>query len=95
MSTFQITGVRTEMTARDPHEHITAVRVGTTTPFVLSRSTVINDLRSVNGDRYYTYAGGEYADVVVRSCPKCTASDYITTLPDTTTKNNLLSLPRV
>jgi hypothetical protein len=96
MSTFEITGVRTEETADDPHEHITAVRIGASATLI-SRATVVADLRSTSGDRYYTFAGGERAEVVVRECPKskCSYSDYITTLPDSTTANNLLKLEKV
>jgi hypothetical protein len=94
MSTFEITGVRTEKTTDDPHEHITNVKIGTGDT-ILSRATVIKDLRSSSGDRYYTYGGGKYADVIVVTCPHCTFRDYITTEPDSTTANNLLSLPRV
>jgi hypothetical protein len=94
-STYEITAVRTETTASDPHEHITRVRLGgATSGDGISRSTVVADLKSPEGDRYYTYGGGERATVVVRDCPECSRSDYITTLPDSTTKNNLLSLPR-
>jgi hypothetical protein len=95
MSTYEITQVRTETTTNNPHEHITRVRLkGETSGEGFSRATIIADLKDPNGDRYYTYGGGERATVVVRDCPKCSRSDYITTLPDSTTKNNLLSLPR-
>ncbi len=94
MSTFQITAVRVEKTASDPHDHIVRVQINNNPEFELSRTTVVNDLRDPNGDRYYTYAGGEYADVYVAYCPRCSFRDYITTHPDSTTKNNLLSLPR-
>lgn len=94
MSLFEITGIRTEETAGNPHEHITGVRIGSSGT-VVPRSTVIADLRSPNGDRYYTFGGGQRAAVVVRECPRCSYSDYITTLPDSTTRNNLLKLPRV
>lgn len=95
MSTFEITAVRTAKTTADPHEHITRVRLGSSTSGDgISRATVVADLKNPEGDRYYTYGGGEYATVVVRDCPKCSRTDYITTLPDSTTKNNLLSLPR-
>lgn len=95
MSTYEITAVRTEKTTYDPHEHITRVRLnGKTEGEGFSRETIVKDLEDPNGDRYYTYGGGERATVVVRNCPKCSRSDYITTLPDSTTKNNLLSLPR-
>lgn len=95
MATYEITGVRTEKTIADPHEHITDVQIGNTTHALLSRATVIRDLRTPGGDRYYTYGGGKRADVIVAGCPRCASRDYITTTPDTTTANNLLSLPRV
>ncbi len=95
MSTYEITAVRTETTTEDPHEHITRVRLnGATEGDGYSRATIVKDLEDANGDRYYTNGGGERATVVVRNCPKCSRSDYITTLPDSTIKNNLLSLPR-
>jgi hypothetical protein len=93
MATFEITGVRTEKTIADPHEHIADVKIGTGL-LQLPRATVIRDLRTPGGDRYYTYGGGKRADVIVAGCPRCTFRDYITTTPDTTTANNLLSLPR-
>ena len=94
MSTFQITGVRTVKPYGYAHEHITHVRVGSGST-IFTREMVIADLRNPYGDRYYTYAGGAHADVIVRNCPHCSGSDYITTAPDYTTANNLLSLPRV
>ncbi len=93
MSTFQITGVRTEQPSGHTHEHITNVQISG--GGMLTRATVIKDLRDPYGDRYYTYAGGTRADVVVVGCPHCASTDYITTTPDWTTANNLLSLPRV
>jgi hypothetical protein len=93
MATYRITQVQVQKTSDDPHEHITAVKIGDSNTR-LSLSTVVNDIRDPNGDRYITYGGGERANVYVRSCPRCTFRDYITTTPDGTTKNNLLSLPR-
>jgi hypothetical protein len=95
MTNFQITGVRTEWPRGARHEHITDVELNDNPNFILPRSIVINDLLSPTGDRYYTFAGGEYAEVVVRRCPHCYGADYITTLPDSTTQNNLLSLKRI
>jgi hypothetical protein len=44
-------------------------------------------------ESYYTYAGGQRAEVEVASrCTRC-ASEYLRTNRDTTTKNNLLELP--
>lgn len=94
MATYEITAVHTETTASDPHEHITQVELNNRTDQRFLRSTIIRDLKDPNGDRYFTYGGGEYAEVVVRDCPSCGRNDYITTLPDSTTRNNLLKLPR-
>lgn len=91
---FQIDGVRTAKPAGYTHEHITDVRLAGT-GVLISRNTVIADLRSVSGDRYYTFVHGTRADVIVAGCPHCGYGDYITTTPDWTTENNLLSLPRV
>jgi hypothetical protein len=44
-------------------------------------------------ESYYTFAGGERAEVeVVARCSSC-LQPYLRTDKDTTTKNNLLSLP--
>jgi len=94
MATFQITGVRTARPPGYAHEHITDVRLNHSPTFVLRRQTVINDLRSPYGDRYYTEARGVRAKVIAAGCPHCGTGDYITTEPDWTRENNLLSLPR-
>lgn len=91
---YQIDGVRTARPAGYTHEHITHVRLAVTGT-ILSRQTVIADLRNPWGDRYYTYANRTRADVIVAGCPYCGHGDYITTAPDWTTENNLLRLPRV
>jgi hypothetical protein len=95
MATYEITGIRTEETEDDPHEHITRVRLGgTKTGDGIGRAMVVDDLRKPGGDRYYTEGGGKKADVVVVNCPDCAFKDYITTTPDSTKANNLLSLER-
>jgi hypothetical protein len=94
MATFTITRVRTERPIGAAHEHITYVELNGNSNLIISRSTVISDIRSPFGDRYITNAGGVRANVIVVGCPICTFSDYITTEPDWTTQNNLLSLPR-
>lgn len=94
MSTFRIYEVRVERTRGDSHEHITEVAISASGPARLTVAVVASDIRDPNGDRYITYGGGERADVLVRTCPHCAFRDYITTHPDSTTKNNLLSLPR-
>lgn len=93
-NTYRITAVRVETTADDPHEHITRVRIGLDSSAGLSGPTVVSNLRDARGDRYDTFADGVLADVVVRTCPTCPFSDYITTTPDSETANNLLALPR-
>jgi hypothetical protein len=93
-TTWQITKVRTEKRLGAAHEHITAVELNSNPAHRYSRATIIKDLRNPWGDRYYTYGGGVRADVVVAGCPHCGFGDYITTEPDWTKANNLLSLPR-
>lgn len=94
MRTFEITGVRTARPSGYTHDHITHVGLGDDA-VLISRETVIEDLRDPYGDRYYTYAAGTHADVIVAGCPSCGYGDYITTTPDWTPTNNLLSLPRI
>jgi hypothetical protein len=92
LASYEITAVRTEPShVGGHHEHITYVRCSDGSTW--SRPTVISDIR-YGSDSYYTYGGGQYADVIVRGCPCCGYGDYITTTPDSTTANNLLSLPR-
>jgi hypothetical protein len=91
---FQITAVHTVKPSDRSHEHIERVELNNNPRARISRAIVIKDLRDPYGDRYYTYGGGYRADVVVRGCPYCSFGSYITTLPDSTTTNNLLTLPR-
>lgn len=91
-STYEVIEVRTVRPSGAAHEHITHVKLAFGS--VLTRETVIKDLRQPWGDRYFTYAAGTRADVIVAGCPHCGRGDYITTTPDWTTENNLLSLPR-
>jgi hypothetical protein len=91
----RITAVRTEPGwGYSAHEHIAALELENRTDLRVSREWVIEQIRDPNGYRFYTLAGGVRADVVVRGCPSCAFGSYITTLPDNTTTNNLLSLPR-
>jgi hypothetical protein len=71
------------------HPHIGSVRL--TTGQVLERSTVIAKIRA--GERFVTNANPPGL-VYVHPCPYCKAHDYITTHPDYTPTNNLLSLPK-
>jgi hypothetical protein len=93
-STYRITAVRVETTADDPHEHIARVRIGFDTSAGLSREALVSHLKDPKGDRYDTFAKGELTEVVLRTCPTCPATDYITTRSVHTTANNLLELPR-
>jgi len=75
MATYQIDGVRTAEAPRGYHEHITAVRLAASGGLI-SRETVISDLRSPYGDRYYTFAAGTRAD---GSLPAALIADTATT----------------
>jgi hypothetical protein len=90
MAQFSITAVHTERAPGAAHEHIASVKLlGHTQDY--ARSRIIASIKA--GDVFYTYANPP-ALVYVHSCPYCAESDYITTHPDNTTKNNLLDLPR-
>jgi hypothetical protein len=94
MASFQITKVRTERAYGASHDHISAVELGNRTDWRFNRDYIVGQIRSPSGDRYYTFANGSRADVVVVGCPHCTFRDYIKTTADGTTADNLLSLPR-
>jgi Protein of unknown function (DUF3892) len=75
-----------------PHKHISEVK--TAGGDVFTRSEVAR--RIENGEQsFYTYVAGSQASVVVVKCPHagCSSSDYIRTTADSTTADNLLSLP--
>ena len=93
LASFEITEVHVEWSPAGGSQHEHIARVRTSGGGEWSRETVVRDIR-FGDDSYYTYGGGLYADVIVRGCPHCTFGDYITTTPDSTTKNNLLELPR-
>ena len=90
MSTYGIDKVRVAPSfVGGRHEHIELVHL--TDGRIEPRWAVIQNI--ARGDRYYT-AANPPAWVYVHHCPTCLARDYITTHPDRTTTNNLLSLPR-
>jgi hypothetical protein len=91
---FRITRVHTEPGWGSSHEHIAQVELENRADWRFSRDYIIDQLRRLDGDRYYTTANNITADVVQRGCPFCSFGAYITTLPDSTTANNLLKLPR-
>lgn len=88
----QITNVNvvTSSSGAFPHRHISEVK--TAGGEILTRSEVAR--RIENGTQsFYTYVARSQASVVVVKCPFCTSSDYIRTTADSTTADNLLSLP--
>jgi hypothetical protein len=90
----QITNVNTITSSAGlfPHRHISEVK--TAGGEVLTRSEVAR--RIENGEQsFYTYVAGSQASVVVVKCPHsgCASTDYIRTTADSTTADNLLSLP--
>jgi len=89
---FQVTGVELSDSPDGGHRHISAVCVGWGY-LKVQKEAVVHDLRNPDGHRYYTLVDGR-ADVHVVKCPLCDERDYLTTSPDSTRANNLLSLPR-
>jgi uncharacterized protein DUF3892 len=91
VGTFSITAVHVEP-ALVPrrHEHIAPVKLaGQGRDY--SRGEIIYAISK--GDRFVTNAIPQ-AHVIVHHCHTCNTWDYITTAPDYTPENNLLSLPR-
>jgi hypothetical protein len=88
----QITNVNTVSSSAGifPHRHISEVK--TAGGEVLTRSEVARRIEN-DTQSFYTYVAGKQASVVVVKCPRCSSSDYIRTTADTTTADNLLSLP--
>jgi len=93
-NTYRITAVRVETSGDDAHEHISRVRLGFDGGVGLSREALVAELHNPKGDRYDAFANGELTEVILRTCPACPATDYVTTKSQHTTANNLLDLPR-
>jgi hypothetical protein len=90
MATYSITQIHVEPGRGSTHDHIARVKLlGQEGDY--ARSQIIAWIRA--GHVFYTYASPP-ALVYVHPCPFCSANDYITTHPDNTERNNLLSLPR-
>ncbi len=89
MANKLITKVHIIPSGYSTHEHIGSVML--TNGTVETRAMVINNI--YGGDHYATNVLPP-AGVYVHACPWCGARDYITTHPDSTATNNLLSLPR-
>ncbi len=89
---YAITHVRTEQPYGHSYPHISHVRLSS--GVTETREQVIYYIEQLRMS-YVTQAPGyPPARVVVGDCPECGSGDYITTAPDYTTENNLLSLPR-
>ncbi|MFN2484644.1 MAG: DUF3892 domain-containing protein [Candidatus Limnocylindria bacterium] len=91
MAAFEIIKVRSEPARSGTHEHVEAVWLSA--GFPLPRSTVLMDLRTPGGDRYFTRLDVVRTNVIATSCPHCGFRDYLTTEADTPLSNNLLDLP--
>ena len=92
--TFRVTGIRTEPSANETHDHVAAVKQGTN-PQLINRSVVVADLRDPDGDRYYIETATQRADLVVADCPICGFDEYLRTSDDRITADVLLSQPRI
>jgi hypothetical protein len=90
---FRVTGIRTEPSTTETHDHVAAVRQGTN-PRLIERASVVADLRDPMGDRYYIETADLRVDLVVADCPICSFGDYLRTTADRTTADVLLSMPR-
>ncbi len=97
MANLRIVCIRKKPTHNDTHHHITHVGIGDNSgyPVLALVENIIANLKSLGGDRYYVLgANGAQSTVIVRQCARCAhAPEYITTTPDWTKTDNLLSLP--
>jgi ferredoxin-like protein FixX len=93
MPEYQISGIRTEPSWSDDHEHISHLRVEDGTIFV--RKTVVDDLRCPAGARYYMVGRRGRVEVTVVTCPECGFRDYLRSSADTSVADGLFHLPRV
>jgi hypothetical protein len=91
MASYRVVRTDKESTsAGDYHRHIAALCLegGRRVP----KLQAIRNIRT-GAESYYTYADGQRAEVeVANRCSQC-YSEYLRTNKDTSTKNNLLSLP--
>jgi hypothetical protein len=91
MSQYRVMGIATE-SVDGHHEHITDLLLEGNR--WVDRNTATANIQDPYGDRYYTFAKGQQAWVVSVGCPVCGRPRYLRTRGDSTTENNLLSLPR-
>jgi|GEM_PF-3373255 hypothetical protein len=92
---IQIVAVNTshELTTKGAgamHKHITEVK--TAGGRVLTRAEVVSKIKG-GTESFCTKVDGKEPLVVVVTCPHCANGSYIRTTEDSTTADNLLSLP--
>ncbi|MGH3428274.1 MAG: DUF3892 domain-containing protein, partial [Mycobacteriales bacterium] len=92
MSTYTVTHVRKELSEDRSHRHIEGVC--TDEGIHYTRSQVVASIHA--GNTWKTSAGGRSATIeVISFCPepRCLATPYIKTNPDSTGLDNLENLP--
>jgi hypothetical protein len=92
MATYTVTGVRRETSVDGSHEHIEGVC--TDGGIHYTRQEVFDSLS--RGDVWVTLAGGYLAEIATQtfcSAPRCLATPYLRTNPDSTRLDNLENLP--
>jgi hypothetical protein len=80
----------TKGTGGGMHKHITEVK--TAASRVLTRAEVVSKIKSAT-ESFCTKVDGKEPLVIVVTCPHCSNGSYIRTTDDSTTADNLLSLP--
>ncbi len=88
----QIVAVNKVASTAGPYSHWHISEVKTASGEVLKRSEVVERIQK-GTQSFYTYVNGSQASVIVVKCPTCSTNDYIKTTADSTTADNLLSLP--
>ncbi len=93
---LRIVCINKSPTHDDTHHHINHVGIGGNSGYTqrLSVETVIANIKSSYGDRYYVIGSdGSQSTVIVKDCPRCKFKhEIISTTADSTKKDNLLSL---
>lgn len=97
MASRRVVCISKHPTHQDRYHRITHVGVGTDGDKAsekLDVATVIRNIISPSGDRYYVLGSdGSKSSVIVRECPHCASRhDIIATTADNTKKDNLLEL---
>jgi hypothetical protein len=92
---YRVSCIKKAPTHHDRHHHISSIGLETASGVeVISEAAAIAQLDRSNGDRYHVLApAGARSEVIVRECPVCGPKHRIlTTTPDHTKADNLLSL---